>query len=201
MQTQSQSSVRLIHPPARSAPRDDHPELVPAASLPHGGGTAIVEWWPPGLVGPSTSGAQNGVRYACFPAERRVVIERNGALEIYDTGAHEIDRVVLQQEPGSRMRFTGQHGPVDLASFQRVTDEEEASAASPSDASTDVSPLPDDALPTMPAAGVPPAPAPRPAGTHDEVLDTIDRLAQLHQRGVLTPDEFNSKKAELLGRL
>jgi len=200
MQTQSQSSVRPIRPLARSAPPDDHPELVPAAAVPQGGGTAAVEWWPAGLVGPSTSGAQNGVRYACFPVERRVVIERNGALEFYDTGAHEIDRVVLQQDPGSTMRFTGQHGPVDLASFRRVTDEE-ASSASPRAASADASPPPDDAVPTMPAAGVPPAPAPRPAGTHDEVLDTIDRLAQLHQRGVLTPDEFNSKKAELLGRL
>ncbi len=35
----------------------------------------------------------------------------------------------------------------------------------------------------------------------DDVLDTIDRLAQLHQRGVLTEEEFKSKKAELLGRL
>ena len=198
-----------MRPPARPGPsaleqraplQEDHPEFVPGASLPRGSGTATVEWWPAGLVGPSTSGAQNGVRYACFPAERRLVIERNGALEIYDTGAHEIDRVVLQQDPGSTMRFSSQHGPVDLSSFERVTDEE-TSSATPTAASADASPTPDDAVPTMPAAGMPPAPAPRTAGTHDDVLDTLERLAQLHQRGVLTPDEFNSKKAELLGRL
>ena len=35
----------------------------------------------------------------------------------------------------------------------------------------------------------------------DEVQLTIERLADLHKRGVLTDDEFKTKKAELLGRL
>jgi hypothetical protein len=33
------------------------------------------------------------------------------------------------------------------------------------------------------------------------VLTTIARLAELHARGVLTDQEFSTKKAELLARL
>ena len=33
------------------------------------------------------------------------------------------------------------------------------------------------------------------------ILATIERLSDLHQRGVLTDDEFAAKKAELLARL
>jgi hypothetical protein len=37
--------------------------------------------------------------------------------------------------------------------------------------------------------------------THDEILATLERLSGLHQKGVLSEDEFRSKKAELLSRL
>jgi hypothetical protein len=33
------------------------------------------------------------------------------------------------------------------------------------------------------------------------VLATLDRLGDLHRRGVLTDEEFAAKKAELLSRL
>ena len=38
------------------------------------------------------------------------------------------------------------------------------------------------------------------AGEQD-VLDTIDKLAELQRRGVLTEDEFSTRKAQLLARL
>ena len=37
--------------------------------------------------------------------------------------------------------------------------------------------------------------------THDEILATLERLSGLHQKGILSEDEFRSKKAELLSRL
>jgi hypothetical protein len=33
------------------------------------------------------------------------------------------------------------------------------------------------------------------------VLTTLERLAELHRKGVLTDQEFTAKKAELLSRL
>jgi hypothetical protein len=35
----------------------------------------------------------------------------------------------------------------------------------------------------------------------DEILDAIDRLADLHARGALSDAEFEQKKSELLERL
>jgi len=54
-----------------------------------------------------------------------------------------------------------------------------------------------------------PNPAPRASATvpsapdrsSDDVLATLERLAELHRKGVLTDQEFTAKKAELLGRL
>jgi membrane protease subunit (stomatin/prohibitin family) len=45
-------------------------------------------------------------------------------------------------------------------------------------------------------------PAAAPAGVRpDEVMTTIEKLADLRAKGILTPDEFDAKKAELLKKL
>jgi Short C-terminal domain len=36
---------------------------------------------------------------------------------------------------------------------------------------------------------------------HEDILAAIERLADLHARGILTEVEFSAKKAELLDRL
>ena len=43
-------------------------------------------------------------------------------------------------------------------------------------------------------------PAPR-VMTSDEVMTTLGRLADLRDRGAISPEEYEAKKAELLGRL
>ncbi len=43
-----------------------------------------------------------------------------------------------------------------------------------------------------------PAPAPAPAAQPD-VATQIQQLAQLHEQGILTDEEFSAKKAQLLG--
>ncbi len=133
---------------------------------------------------PAASGAQNGVRYAWFPLHKRLAIERDGAIELYDTQDHLIGGVSQQQGAGGTLCFTSQHGPVELTSLRRVPDANSLAAVEP------VAPLEETHAPG------PPGPA-----TRHDVLDTIDRLAELHRRGVLTEAEFMSKKAELLGRL
>jgi uncharacterized membrane protein YdbT with pleckstrin-like domain len=63
--------------------------------------------------------------------------------------------------------------------------------------------------PTMPPvrsdpvpAAAPANPAPTPeADTADEVADALARLSDLRAKGVITPEEFEAKKAELLSRL
>lgn len=54
----------------------------------------------------------------------------------------------------------------------------------------------------QPAPAAPAAPAPTPeADTAAEIADALARLAELRDRGLVTPEEFEAKKEELLRRL
>jgi hypothetical protein len=56
------------------------------------------------------------------------------------------------------------------------------------------------APPAIDDPGPPPPPAP-PVDASLEVTQTLARLADLRDRGAITPEEYEAKKAELLGRL
>lgn len=77
-------------------------------------------WWPRDLGEPSTSGAQNGMRYAAFPDRRRLLIEREGTLTTYDSGHHRITGVSQQSGATGALTFTSQDGAVDLNKLNRV---------------------------------------------------------------------------------
>ena len=63
------------------------------------------DWWPAGLGTPSAVGGQNDLRYAVFP--RRLVINDNGRVEIYDTGSHRIFGIAQAQSIDQTLTFTG----------------------------------------------------------------------------------------------
>jgi len=52
-----------------------------------------------------------------------------------------------------------------------------------------------------PASVAAPAPAPAPAPSAADSADAIKRLAELRDQGLLTPEEFEAKKAEILARM
>lgn len=79
-----------------------------------------VHWWPAGLSTPASSGAQNGIRYAWFPAQRRLAVERDGAVTLYDTDDHRIGGVAHLQGGVGPLCFSSQNGPIDLATLRRV---------------------------------------------------------------------------------
>ncbi len=63
-------------------------------------------------------------------------------------------------------------------------------------------PAPAPAPVAAPVPAVPAAPAPTPeVDTADEVADALARLGDLRDKGIISPEEFDAKKAELLGRL
>lgn len=80
-------------------------------------------WWPEGLSNPSSTGGQNGVRYAFFPEQRRLVVEQNGRVRQYDTQSHCISGVSQQQQnaEGGAPAFAIQDGPVHLSSLKEVS--------------------------------------------------------------------------------
>ncbi len=70
------------------------------------------DWWPSGLGRPSAVGAQGGMRYACFPDARRVVVEQAGSVIVYDSGEHRIHGVSQLQADTQDLQFTSQHGTI-----------------------------------------------------------------------------------------
>jgi hypothetical protein len=168
--SQSQSQGGIQQGPAVSL-------FVPAAPGSAG------RWWPADLGIPGATGAQNNLRYAYFPAVRRLAVEINGQVTVYDTGDHQIGGVSQQQGMGASLTFTSQFGLVRLAD-----------------------------LPVVVVGGMPPAetrvaveearPQPAPAEeTAATIIATIERLAKLRQKNILSEEEFAAKKAELLSRL
>jgi hypothetical protein len=71
-------------------------------------------WWPASLGHPSTSGEQNGMRYAYFPEKKRLLIQEGAHLQAYDTGGHYLTGVAQQQGHTRNLTFSSLEGPVDL---------------------------------------------------------------------------------------
>ncbi len=166
----------LWSPPASSQTQSQ-------GGMQQGGGVSLFvsasgsgNWWPAELGTPASVGAQNQVRYAYFPATRRLAVESNGRLTVYDALDHQIGGVSQQQGDATTVTFTSQYGVV------RLVDLPVASGGAPTAAPTTVT--------AAPAAG---------AG--EDIIAKIDRLAELRQRNVISEQEFTAKKAELLSRL
>lgn len=171
------------------------PVYAPAPDPATAGGPGPVHqanlgsWWPDELGRPGASGGQDDSRYAVFPQARRLAVQSgSGSVRVYDTLDHAIGGVQQQQGglPGT-LSFTSQYGTFTVESLPLV---------SPAQTTP---PAPESAADTAPAA---PSKRAVPAGTDaDAVLAAIERLGTLHQRGILTDEEFAAKKAELLSRL
>ncbi|NBU97577.1 MAG: SHOCT domain-containing protein, partial [Spirochaetia bacterium] len=138
-------------------------------------------WWPTELGFPSSVGAQNNVRYAFFPSKQRLAIDINGELTIYDTLNHQIGGVSQQQGLNGSITFTSQFGTVAVSSLPNLTQIKTPSNESFSD-------------PMIPSSN-------QNSAIEDDIFLKIERLADLKQKGILTEEEFSSKKAELLARL
>jgi hypothetical protein len=77
-------------------------------------------WWPDGLGTPSATGAQNAMRYACFPDNHRLAVMQDGQVRVYDTGDHRIGGFSQQQSGGQSLSFSSQLGTVQLEDLQEV---------------------------------------------------------------------------------
>ena len=144
------------------------------------------DWWPASLGVPDTSGAQDGLRYAWFADARRLVIDDDGRVTAYDTGDHRIHGVAQQQGDRRSLSFTSQDGDVDVASLPLAHGDRPDAVPHRS--------------PSVDAAHVPQ----RSPGVAPPLADpfvALERLADLHARGVVDAAEFAAKKAELLGRI
>nr|WP_026607922.1 SHOCT domain-containing protein [Methylocapsa acidiphila] len=159
-------------------------------------GASSGAWWPAELGVPASTGAQNDLRYAYFPARRRLAIQHGGELRVYDSGDHDIAGFSQQQSGDQSLTFTSQHGRVRVADLPVVT------PGAPSNQAEAFYAHPDAGKSEQPSGAEAPRPPPTPLrASGEDIFTMIERLADLRQKNILTEEEFTQKKAELLGRL
>ena len=154
-------------------------------------------WWPTDLGQASSTGAQNNIRYAYFPSSCRLAIEINGHVTVYNTLDHQIGGVSQQQSGGASLSFTSQYGLVQVENLPVVS--VDGVAQQPQQA-----PAPEQYSQPVPPSVFTPAPVPTFNNTNaseSDIFSLIERLADLKQKGILSDEEFATKKAELLQRL
>ncbi|MCF1449861.1 SHOCT domain-containing protein [Agrobacterium vitis] len=166
---------------------------------PHGFGvqpTMARDWWPNDLGSPSATGSQNDMRYAFFPSSQRLALSFGGKITVYDTKDHLISGFSQQQSADQSVTFNSQHGRIDLSKLEKVaTSGEERRRDHLKDLFEGE---------RRSGTGIFDKPAETHAspGTHEnDVFDKIERLAAFHAKGILTDQEFETKKGELLARL
>lgn len=171
---------------------------------------AIPDWWGSSLRWPNSTGAQNGARYAYFAQARRLAIELNGKVTIYDTLDHQIGGFSQQQSYGGSISFNSQHGLIDVArlpvvSIDGVLQNQNAAQNPSQPPAGNPGNGPYAASPTSPASD---ALAPAPSGAalnatlaESDIFQTIEKLADLRTRNLISDEEFAAKKTELLARL
>jgi hypothetical protein len=165
------------------------------------GGFSSGNWWPEELGHASSVGAQNDLRYAFFPATRRLAINVGGRITVYDTRDHQIGGFSQQQGGDQSLSFTSQYGLVRVSDLEvvqpgNVPVQEVARPAEPAPAIFTPSepPIRAEPQPLQPAYAAA-------AASDEDIFAKIERLAALHAKGILTDEEFSTKKTELLSRL
>ena len=214
-QSQSQGGQQQTSHSGGSNPEANAP-MNPSASLfvaPAPGTSS--DWWPSDLRWPNSTGAQNGVRYAYFAQARRLAIELNGSVTVYDTQDHQIGGFSQQQSYGGSVTFSSQYGLVDVTRLPVVSVNGVQQNRNMAGHTNGFAPT-QEAIPEFtpeypPAVSAAQAPFPlqtesqprpgKPVAGDADIFLMIEKLADLRSRAIISDEDFNAKKTELLARL
>ena len=151
-----------------------------------------TSWWPAEFGSPNSSGGQNNCRYAYFASLRRLIVDISGDVWIYDTLNHMISGVSQQQGNGTSWIFTSQFGNVHLGSLPVVAMHvQKQSSPSTQSSSQDSSMRNNQQNSNQPVTAV----------TSEDTIELLRKLGELRDANVLTENEFQTKKSELLARI
>jgi len=151
-----------------------------------------LQWWPGDLGSPFSTGAQNSIRYAVFP--QRLAVENNGQVTVYDTLDHHIGGVSQQQGGDTSLSFSSQYGTISVNTLPIISG---PGMMPPPQTNFAQAPAPQASNPAPVMANNTFAPAP----ASNDVIQLLEQLGRLRDAGVLTQDEFDSKKRELMARI
>jgi len=151
------------------------------------------QWWPTHLnLGiPFSSGGQNNIRYAVFP--QRLAVELNGEVTVYDTLDNNIGGVSQQQGGDTSLTFSSQYGTLSVNPLPIVYSSHEVTPPMQNNFAQQTE---NNFVQEEPYVENNTSSA-----TSDEVIETISKLSSLYEAGVLSDEEFHSKKLELLSRI
>ncbi len=179
-QSQSQGNQPSINFSTPQVPQNDNGAMPASPIFTSPAINSTQNWWPTGLQFPNSTGSQNNRRYAYFATIRRLAIQVNGRVTLYDTLDHQITGFSQQQSIDGSVTFNSQYGIVDVNNLPVISI---------------------DNIPVQ-APVYQEAPINTPQAFQDaDIFGAIEKLAALNSKGILTNDEFNTKKAELLARL
>jgi hypothetical protein len=184
-QSQSQGSQQQSNYSGNQNQQQNNSSATSAVSLfvpPPAGSSG--NWWPAGLQFPNSTGAQNNVRYAYFATIRRLAIEVNGHVTLYDTLDHQIGGFSQQQSVGGSITFTSQYGLVDVSTLPIISIDNVPVQTPIQPTTLQTSPINTGAV-----------------NQEADIFAAIEKLAALKDKGILTDTEYSTKKAELLARL
>lgn len=190
-------SNQLMNQPTYFQPAVSHSQFQSSGASLFVSAAAAGQWWPGDLGSPSSSGGQNNARYAVFPGARRLAVDINGQVTVYDTLDHQIGGVSQQQGGNDSMTFSSQYGTIYVSSLPVISVNGYAPTAPQQQWASDNFQQP-------PAYDSPYSNAPAqssPSGQNSDVFAKIERLAELRQKGILTEQEFTAKKMELLSQI
>lgn len=153
-------------------------------------------WWPQDLGAPSATGSQNNVRYAYFANQRRLAVKTGGEVWLYDTLDHQIGGFSQQQGYGGSITFGSQYGTVILNQLPVVSRNGQPVQAPATNNPPPVTNTPPPVAYSAASNGGGAGPA-----NSADVLAALQQLGDLKSKGILTDEEFATKKADLLSRL
>ncbi len=164
------------------------------------GAAGSDQWWPADCGNPISSGAQNNTRYAVF--SRKLAIQLNGKVTVYDTLDHNISGVSQQQGSDSSLTFTSQFGNISVTQLPILSGADMAAAEVVESDVADTNFIQTPVLqPTQPELQQGPLNNTDIVASTDEIISLIEKLANLRDIGALTNEDFDAKKKELLARL
>lgn len=152
------------------------------------------QWWPThlNLGSPFSSGGQNDTRYSIFP--NRLAVELNGEVTVYDTLDNNISGVSQQQGGDTSLTLSSQYGTINVSSLpiiygtNNMTNVKNNNFAEvPGNSNNNIVNEPLENFENLEQI--------------DEIVEVIEKLSRLHNSGILSDEEFNSKKTELLSRI
>ena len=154
------------------------------------------QWWPVELGNPFSSGAQNNTKYAIF--QNRLAVDVNGQVTVYNTLDNNISGISQQQGGNDSLTFSSQYGTILVSTLPVVSEFGEKHTPNNQALNNFIQPVFEPIVEQVAANNSTNSALNESSKT---IIELIEQLSTLQTAGILTQEEFSTKKAELLARL